>query len=190
MPAHEFLALPGIDPAEKEMVRIYLLEHHEVKTARHILDGIPSARAITKLPEAMQILHMLEQKYANFVRDYPQNENRQEFETKLGVLKKMMASFPSEYTKAQPSKKEVEKFHAGSFLQSIRYSSIQQLCDALPTQAKDEQLRTILQIKNIEIQIRKYLTSHPTLDTELKGILTRAANRILEVLEPPVHDDK
>ena len=187
--ADEFFALDNVEPAKRDSVRIALFEQTKARAVGFTLERLPSEQAIQDLPASVQTLRTLQNYYTLFIRDYPDHEERSECEAKLAGSQKVFETFPPEYLKDQPSKKEIERISVVSFLRKIGYPTLQERFDSLvKNENPEEQLRDFLEIQDIGRAIEAYAQEYPTLDPEYSDLLHKAAGRIGEIFEEPASD--
>jgi hypothetical protein len=183
MTADEFLALDDVDPAKKEGFRIRIFEQTKAQAVRSTLEHLPSKQAIEELPAAIQTFKTLQNHYTQFIHKYPDDEQRSEFEAKLAASKKLFATFPPEYLKDHPSKKEIERLSVASFLRKIGYRNIKdRLNNLLNGEISEEQrIKGFIEIGIMGEALKTYTEQYPTLEPEYAALLHKAANGLFEI---------
>ena len=181
LPADKFFALDNVDPAKRDSVRIGIFEQTEAQAVRRTLKNLPGTQAIQNIPSAIQTFRKLQELYRAFIHDYPDHEERSEMEAKLAASQRLYDTFPAEYLKAQPSKKEIERIAVSSFLRKIGYNrELQARFDAIAkSESLEEKLAGLMHIESIGKAIKDYKQKHPTLEAEHSDFLGRAADQIL-----------
>ncbi|HLE76146.1 MAG TPA: hypothetical protein VI521_00065 [Candidatus Babeliales bacterium] len=178
--ADEFFALDTIEPANRDSIRIGILEQTDARAVQLMLEQLPDAQAIRNLPSSVEKIRNLLEQYRAFIRDYPDHEERPEMEEKLAGIQKLYDGFPGEYLKAEPSKKKIESISIASFLQKIGYRALQNRLERIfASNNPEEQLLGLMHIQNVGKTIRNYVQQYPTLEPEHSEMLTNAADRIL-----------
>lgn len=184
----EYFAQTNLDPAERDDVKIAAFE--QTANIRWAFDNLPSEQAIEALPSAIQKFKTLQNYYTQFIHTYPDHEQRAEYERKLACSQKLFETFPPEYLKEKPSKKEIERISVRSFFRGIDYYKIQEKFDSvLKSQNPEEQEQGLQEILGTAQKIEAYTEKYPTLDPEFSGVLHKASKRIFEVLGNPSSDE-